>query len=32
VFGGQQCDEVLIVLGGLCLGENSGAKFQGGSA
>jgi hypothetical protein len=45
VFGGQHCDEMLIVLGrqhcdemlivlgvlgGLCLDENSAAKFQGG--
>jgi len=30
VFGGQHCDENLIVLRGLGLGENSEVKFQGG--
>jgi hypothetical protein len=30
VFGGQHCDENLVVLRGLGLGENPEVKFQGG--
>jgi len=32
VFGGQHCDENVIVLRGLGSGENSEVKFQEGHA